>query len=153
MWLSRQVGTWERDEASGVAGALTSKPQDAEDCTPPVSQRHRGLWSQRAIFKHFKFFFFKVTCGVWVFVLIQWFLLAGQFSTFPPFRSPAKAAWATIAGPWLPSAVSQLKARLTGRVHRNRPAQGQFGIYSVKVYICTRMQVLSEILKFQNHNL
>lgn len=54
-------------------------------------------------------------------------------------------AWATIAGPWLPSAVSQLKARLMGRIHQGRLEQGKFGICSIKVYVCTRMQFLSEI--------
>lgn len=71
-----------------------------------------------------------------------------QQASFPPSHHSGlwlTGAWATIAGPWLPSVVSQLKARLMGRIHQNRPEQGKFGICSIKVYICTRMQFLSEI--------
>lgn len=51
------------DEATEVSRSfVTSKPREAEGCTPAVSQRHRGLWSQRGVFKRFNklrvFFFF-----------------------------------------------------------------------------------------------
>lgn len=53
--------------------------------------------------------------------------LSGDFfqqASFQPSRHSGlllTGAWETIAGPWLQSAVSRLKARLTGRIHQDRP--------------------------------
>jgi len=35
-------------------------------------------------------------------------------------------------GPWLPSAMSQFKAQLRGKINQNRPGQEKFGICSFK---------------------
>lgn len=67
--------------------------------------------------------------------------------SFPPVkplltRSVSNYCW---AGPWLSSAVSQLKARLMGKIHQNRPGQGKFGICSFKG---THLPKCSFYLKF-----
>lgn len=52
------------------------------------------------------------------------------------------------AGPWLPRAVSQFKARLRGKIHQNRPGQGKLGICSLQG-TCSHIktQFLSDMFK------